>query len=188
MWTALAHIPLKENWSRLQTTEEPMPHPMANSLGDPSLDTGNSGSQTLGDSSPHDQTVTTDPDSFGIYQVYVRKPLHDPLQPTTLNMHCNAHIEDSSLSTNHRPETGMQATSYYCPFSSLLAMAMMVAHHLGGPVQSNDKTTKFVHTLGSLGFNLNPVDLCNFDATLENRKLNAYLAGAPDSMFPHEDG
>src|SRR5260370_19006814 len=82
----------------------------------------------------------------------------------------------------------MQATSYYCPFSSLLAMAMMVAHHLGGPVQSNDKTTKFMHTLGSLGFNLNPVDLCNFNATLENRKLDTYLTGMPDSTFPHKDG
>ncbi len=55
-------------------------------------------------------------------------------------------------------------------------------------MQSNDKTTKFTHTLGSLGFDLNPVDLCNFDATLENRKLNTYLAGALDSTFPHKDG
>src|SRR5258708_32252051 len=108
--------------------EELMPHPMADSLGNPSLDTSDSGSQTPGDGSPHDQTVMTDPDSFGIYRVYARKPLCDPLQPTTLNMHCDAHIEDSSLSTNHRPETGMQATSYYCPFSSPSAAVMMVAH------------------------------------------------------------
>jgi hypothetical protein len=185
MWTALAHVPSKEKQSRPQTTAVLMSHPGANSLGDPSLGTDDSGSQTASDDSSLDQTVTTDPDSFGIYRVYAWKPLREP---STLNTHCDAHTEDSSLSSNHGPETGMQTTPYYYPFSNPSAAAIMVGHYSGGPVLSKDKMTKLARTLGSLGFDLDPVDLCNFDTALETRKLDTYLTSALESTLPREDG
>jgi hypothetical protein len=65
---------------------------------------------------------------------------------------------------------------------------MMVAHHSGTPMLSVQKTTEIARILGSLGSDLNPVDLSNFDAALEHKKLDAYLASAPEGVFHHEDG
>jgi len=83
-----------------------------------------------------------------------------------------------------------QNTPYYHPFSNPSAAAMMVAHHSGTSVQSVQKTTQIAHILGSLGSDLNALDLGNFNATLEHKKLDAYLANVPASedIFHREDG
>jgi hypothetical protein len=47
---------------------------------------------------------------------------------------------------------------------------------------------QIAHVLGSLGSDLDPVDLGNFNAALEHKKLDTYLANAPGSVFHHEDG
>jgi hypothetical protein len=65
---------------------------------------------------------------------------------------------------------------------------MMVAHHSGTPLQSVQKTTEIAHILGSLGSDLNPLDLVNFDARLENKKLDTYLTSASDGVLQREDG
>jgi len=69
---------------------------------------------------------------------------------------------------------------------------MIVAHHLGTPVQSAQKTTQIAHILESLGLDLNPVNLSNFSANLKHKKLDTYLASSPEnlpeSIFNYEDG
>lgn len=84
----------------------------------------------------------------------------------------------------------IQNTPYYHPFSNPSAAAMMVAHHSGTSVQSVQKTTQIAHILGSLGSDLNALDLGNFNATLEHKKLDAYLASVPagEDIFHREDG
>lgn len=61
---------------------------------------------------------------------------------------------------------------------------MMVAHHSGTHLQFAQQIALTARILGSLGSDLNILDLGNFDAALENRKLDAYLASAPESVFP----
>lgn len=63
----------------------------------------------------------------------------------------------------------------------------MVTYYLKGPIQSIQKTTEIVHILEDLYLNLSLLDLCNFDAAMENRKLNAYLNSASEFMFYCED-
>jgi hypothetical protein len=65
---------------------------------------------------------------------------------------------------------------------------MMVTHHMGTPVQSIQQTTQTARILGSLGSDLDPSDLSNFDASLETKKMDTYLASASESTNPREDG
>jgi hypothetical protein len=44
------------------------------------------------------------------------------------------------------------------------------------------------HILGSLGSDLNALDLSNFNAAVENRRLDAYLASVSEGTFHREDG
>jgi len=44
------------------------------------------------------------------------------------------------------------------------------------------------YILGSLGLDLDPLDLSTFDATLEHKKLDAFLATASEDAFHHENG
>jgi hypothetical protein len=188
MRTALAHIPSKERGNPPQVTVDPISH--SGSLGDPSPATTdideNCGSHMASDESTLDSSapVITDPDCFGIYRVYARKPLCDPLQYRTLNTHCGTGIPQNH-GTVH---TENRTTPYYHPFSNPSAAAMMVTHHSGTSVQSIQQTTQIAHVLGSLGSDLDPMDLGNFNAALEHKKLDAYLANAPGSVFHHEDG
>jgi hypothetical protein len=82
----------------------------------------------------------------------------------------------------------VEATPYYHPFSNPSAAAMMVAHHSGTVVKSAQQTTEMAHILGSLGSDLDPLDLSNFNAALENKKLDAYLDEVPANTFCREDG
>jgi hypothetical protein len=82
----------------------------------------------------------------------------------------------------------MQTMPYYHPFSNPSAAAVMVAFHSGTPMLSEQRITQIAHILGSLGSDLNPVDLANFDAALEQKKLDAYLANASKTAFRHKDG
>jgi hypothetical protein len=65
---------------------------------------------------------------------------------------------------------------------------MMIAHHSGSTTQSLQQTTQIARLLGCLGSDLSPLDLINFDATVENKKLDAYLTSESDSTFHREDG
>jgi hypothetical protein len=109
------------------------------------------------------EPIVSDPDCFGIYQVYSRN-----VKPPPGTLHDNDPIDTQST-----PAT----IPYYHPFSNPSAAAMMVTHHLGTPLQSVAKTTQIANILGSLGSDLNYLDLLNFDATLENKKLDRYLTG-----------
>jgi hypothetical protein len=83
----------------------------------------------------------------------------------------------------------LQRGPYYHPFSNPSAAALMVIHHLGSPVQSVQQTTWMARILGSLGSDLSPVDLSNFDAALENKKLDKYLVSLFEATAFHcEDG
>ena len=170
---------------------------LAEPLGDPgpsptsSMDE-NSGSHMACDDGSQARTppddsapITTTADRFGIYRVYTRKPTYDP---------SDCGISDSQPGTCRnqglappRPEA-QASTPYYHPFSNPTAAAMMVAHHLGGPVQSEQKTDQIARILASLGSELNHLDLSNFKTAVEHKKLDAYLANAPESMFHREDG
>jgi hypothetical protein len=77
---------------------------------------------------------------------------------------------------------------YYHPFSNPSAAAMMAAHHSGALTQSAQKTTEIAHILGSLGSDLNSIDLVNFDASLENKKLDTFLANPCTGTFHCKDG
>jgi hypothetical protein len=86
-WTALAHIPSKEIWILPQAIVDLEAITHTDSLG--SLDLGNdieqtSGTDTVGDASKSHSgsladPVETKPDCFGMYRIYARKPLQDPL-------------------------------------------------------------------------------------------------------------
>jgi len=191
---ALAHIPSKGNLNPTQATVDPVFQPDA--LGISSPTTGveeDSGSQVTGDESPPD-AATTDADCFGVYRVYARKPINDPIQCTSRDAHSLVLGESRSegqvgtAANQGPPRPDMQATPYYHPFSNPSAAAMMVAHHIGTHMQSVQKTTEHAHILASLGSDLNPLDLGCFDAALENKKLDKYLTSAPESMFQREDG
>ena len=190
---ALAHIPSKEN--RIPAAQGTVVHPDA--LGIPDLDAGvddNSESRSACDEPPLDDAgvVTTEPDRFGIYRIYARKPLYDPSQYGSLNTPCDAlsgsNCRPGITPNQGRPHLDMQATPYYHPFSSPSAAAMMVAHHSGGPVQSIQQTNRIAHILGSLGPDLNPMDLATFDAALEHKRLDVYLANRHEGEFHREDG
>ena len=193
--TALAHIPSKENRNPPQAVGGPITQP--DPLEIPSLDTGaeDSGFQATGDDSPLErpESLTTDADCFGVYRMYARKPLHDPSDHSSLNTHSRntrsrSDCQPGTSPNQGAPGTSIQNTPYYFPFSNPSAAAMMVAHHSGTPMQSIQKTTQIAHILGSLGSDLNPSDLITFNAALEHKKLDAYLASAPDGIFHREDG
>jgi len=184
--TALAHIPLKENQNPPQVVGSQIIQP--NSLGISSPATGTEedpGSQAIGDKS-----LTTDADYFGVYNVYPWKPLRDPILPNTCSdpADSRADYQPEMSPIQGIPHTDMENTLYYHPFSNPSVAAMMVAHHSGTHVQSAQKMTQIAHILGSLGSDLNPVDLSNFNVTLEHKKLDIFLATAPESAFHHEDG
>jgi hypothetical protein len=96
MRTALAHIPSKEHQNRPQAIgadSDPISH--LDSLGVPSSGVDeNSGSQMACDDSTLDDSaqMMTNADSFGVYHVYDRKPLYDPLvhslEPTDSRSDC----------------------------------------------------------------------------------------------------
>lgn len=180
--TALAHIPSKENRNAPRTTVESISQlgPDLDSLG------GESGSEATASSDDSsldhsDSLVTSNTNCFGIYRIYTRKPVYDPLQNSI-------HERSAPLAGEGPPHSDMQTMPYYHPFSNPSAAAMMVAHHSGTPLQSIQKTTSIAHILGSLGEDLDPLDLCNFNATLENKKLDSYLTSASGTAFNHEDG
>jgi hypothetical protein len=189
--TALAHIPSKENQNPPQAIADPISHPQGDSLGltSPAPDMEDSGSQAMGDESPpgHLEALTTNANSFGIYRVYSRKPVHDCSMCLSPNTRCDVHHAhgDTQALGQH---SGIQATPYYHPFSNPSAAAMMVAHHSGTHTLSGQQTTRIARILGSLGSDLNHLDLCDFDAALENKRLDAYLASVPESTFLREDG
>jgi hypothetical protein len=186
---ALAHIPSKENRNPPQAIVDPDSQGVLNPA--PGVD-GNSGSDAARDETRHDdaEAVTTDADSFGVYCIYAQKPFYGPLQCRSHDARPLAPGDSSSdCRLGSAPNQGpfhpdMQNAPYYHPFSTPSAAAMMIAHHSGTPLQSEQKTTQIAHILGSLGPDLNPLDLCNFDAALENKKLDAYLASAPESRSP----
>jgi hypothetical protein len=194
--TALAHIPSKEN----RLPPQVIVNPDSPGVFNPATGVDeNSGADTARDESPDDnaETVTTDADAFGVYRVFTRKPVYDPLHSNT---HCDSDglsldpVESGSDSrTRTTPNQGpphpeIQTTPYYHPFSNPTAAAAMVAHHSGTPVKSIQETTKMLRIIGSLGSDINPVDLVNFDGTLEHKRLDAYLASASESVFHREDG
>lgn len=164
-----------------------------NSPGVSSPATGVDTSHATGNNSPLDdaQAVTTNADNFGVYRVYTRKPIYEPSQRSTGDPITNFEPQSD---TNRRPGTAPNQgplhldKPYYHPFSNPSAAAMMLAHHSGVPVQSLQQTTWIAHTLGALGSDLSPLDLSNFDAAVENRKLDAYLTNASDNVFHREDG
>jgi hypothetical protein len=127
--------------------------------------------------------VTTIIDHFGVYHLYAQKSLtQGPV-----------HIEDSNrqpaLNQGHFL-TDVQTTGkpYYHPFSNPSAAAMMVAHHFGTVVQSIQHTTQIAHILGSLGSDLNLLDLISFNAAQKNKKLDACIASAAENTFHLKDG
>jgi Plavaka transposase len=202
---ALAHIPSKDNQNPPQVieSEDPMSHPASQADSNPATGAdGESQSHVASDESPAPinapETLTTNLDSFGVYRVYSRKPLHDPLQCNGSNINYDTHTPDpaetrSDCQMRTAPNQGpphpeKQIKPYFHPFSNLSAAAMMVAHHLGTPLQSLQQTTQNARILGSLGSDLNPLDLINFDAARENKKLDAYLASTSESTFRREDG
>lgn len=158
------------------------------SLGDrgPATGTGTRESSTARDEYPHDNSapIETDADSFGIYRVYSRKPIYHPIPCHDVPGH------QLGKSLNHGSfHTDIQTTApYYHPFSNPSAAAMMAAHHSGTPLQSAQKTALIAHILGSLGSDLNALDLSNFDIAQEHRKLDAHLACMPENAFHREDG
>jgi hypothetical protein len=185
--TALAHVPSKER---------PIPPPAVETSTADASDTSSPVATDLG-SQLDDQglgEITTDADCFGIYRVYARKPVYSPLPYDDVNVHTDSPSPDGQLegpepsSTFLGPPHLEQTGPYFHPFSNPSAAAVMVAHHSGSLTQSLGQTTRIAHILGSLGSDLDPDDLLAFDATLENRKLAAYLASPPDTMSPREDG
>jgi len=197
---ALSHIPLKENQIRPQAITDTVSHPGSLGVSSPaSIGTDeDSHTETHMDceESPLDISapVTTDANCFGVYHVYGWKLLYNPMQCANYDLHSLEAIDprdDYQLgmpSNSGSLHPDIQATLYYHPFSNLSVAAMMVTHHLGTSLQSLQKTTDIAHILGNLGSDLNPNDLLNFDAALENKKLNGYLASESDSTFCHEDG
>lgn len=195
---ALAHIPSKENENSLQAVADEISHP--SSLGDPSPATTsvdeNCGSRVACDKSPLDGSapVMTNADRFGVHCVFDRRPLYDPLQSRYWDVHSLEPTDPSSdcrpgASPNQSPpHPDMQTTPYYHPFSNPSAAAMMVAYHLGNHVQPAQRVTQFARILGSMGSDLNPLDLSDFDGFLEQKKLDTYLATAPENAFRCEDG
>jgi hypothetical protein len=183
---ALAHIPSKETFNRNppQSISDQL-----DALGMPSPTAGveeTSGSQatsTRNDSeSPLDdlEGLRTDTDCFGVYRVYARKPLYSLSQFSSPDTH---HVTQSGP-----PDLDTLTTPYYHPFSNPSAAAMMVIHHLGSSTLSLQRTSDIAHILGGLGSDLSLLDLTNFNAAVENRKLDAYLTSAPENMFQREDG
>jgi hypothetical protein len=184
--TALAHIPSKATLN--QNHPQSIPDQL-DALGIPSPTAGveePSGSQaasTCNDSeSPLDdlEALQTDADCFGVYRVYARKPLYDLSQGSSPDTH---HVTQSGP-----PDLDTRTTPYYHPFSNPSAAAMMVIHHLGSSTLSLRRTNDMAHILGGLGSDLSFLDLTNFDATVENRKLDAYITSAPENIFQREDG
>lgn len=196
--TALSHIPSKETQARPSTPGnadgESITHPDADN------NTGSESNVTRDGSPSHvDDLVssewTTIPDQFGIFRVYSQKPIQDPLESVTLSTICDApslvracdHPDSDGRPGNASNQGPPQDTPYYHPFSNPSAAAMMVAHHSGSPVQSVQQTTELAHILGSLGSDLSATDLTRFDASLENKRLDAFLADAPESTVHRED-
>ncbi len=194
--TALAHIPSKENQNPPQASEDPISHP--ESFGNHGLATGvqtGSASHTPNDGSLREDLapITTDIDNFGVYRVYARTPICDPLQCSDARPQAPGDFSSDSrqeTACNRGPiNPNMQATApYYHPFSNPSAATMMAAHYSGTPLQSAQKTTLFAHILGSLGSDLDPSDLCNFNITRENKRLDSYLTSASETAFQSEDG
>src|ERR1700679_2798059 len=88
--TALAHIPSKEN----RLPPQVIVNPDSPGVFNPATGVDeNSGADTARDESPDDnaETVTTDADAFGVYRVFTRKPVYDPL-------HSNTHCDSDGLS------------------------------------------------------------------------------------------
>lgn len=194
MWTALAHIPLKENQNHLLAIASLSGPP------DTASPVTTNMNETCGSLATHDESYLDDSESiititdcFGMYQLYSHKLLHNPSHCSSLNTDCDSQsISDCQLRTVQNQESCLDmqtvTTPYYFPFSNLSATAMMVAHHSGTPVQSAQQTTNVAHILESLGPDLNPLHLCNFNTALENKRLDAYLASASESAFHPEDG
>lgn len=144
--------------------------------------------------------METNADNFGVYHVYSRKPVYDPQThpPARQNAHSEPLVTVLGDSSSERQpgsargqgplRTDTRDTPYHHPFSNPSAAAMMVAHHSGLPTQSLRQTTQIAHILGALGPDLSPLELSNFDAGVENRKLDAYLASVPETTFQREDG
>jgi len=189
---ALAHIPLKETLNRNPPLAEAIVDHDSDDVLNPGSDTTRNDSESLLNDA---DTVTTDHNCFGVYCVYARKPIYDPLECPSPNAHALLPGASGSVS---RPRTGPNQgpfhpdletmVPYYHPFSNPSAVAMIVAHYLGGSVQSLRKTSEIAHILEHLYSDLSPLDLCKFDTAVENRKLDAYLISTSESMFHHEDG
>ena len=198
--TPLAHIPSKENRIPPQTIESSnndfdaldvsvtLPTPDVNeNMGSP-LASGGSVVNGLA-------LEATGPDCFGVYRVYSRKPLpalRDPLQNDNQNMPSDAsgsELTPETVSMIQGPlRSEIETMPYFHPFSSPSAAALMLAHHSGAPTQSLGQTTQLAHILGSLGSDLNHIDLLNFDAARENRRIDDYIASTSDNIFQREDG
>jgi hypothetical protein len=136
MRTALAHIPSKECLNRnppqaIGTVTDLDP---TDPLDVPSLATIESQSSDMACDDPHNSVpvTTTDTDCFGVYRVYDRKSLFDPLpslEPTDSGSDCQP-----GTPPNQGPPH--QIEPYYHPFSNPSAAAMLVPHHSAPPVQS----------------------------------------------------
>jgi Plavaka transposase len=194
--TALAHIPSKERRNPPQVIVDPISHPHSMDISSPAITGIDENHMTCDDAdeSPLDDSApeTNNADCFGIYRMYARKPLRDPLQRTDPNMPCDtlpsSECRPAIVPNQGPPHLDLETMPYYHPFSNPSAAAMMVAHHSGALVQSLQQTTQIAHILGSLGSDLSPLDLSNFDATVENRKIDAYLTSTPENVFQREDG
>ena len=192
------HIPSKEIRNPPRAVVEPSSNDGLDSQDVATLgarvEVEDSESQTTGDeSSPaHSDSLTTHTDHFGVYRVYARKPLRVPLQssdPPDLYPLCDDLSSSHSQVPNQGPlRSSTQPVPYYLPFSNPSAAAMMVIHHLGGPTQSRQQSTHISSILGDLYSDLSDLDLRNFNTTTETRRLDAYIAGASESAFQHEDG
>jgi hypothetical protein len=188
---ALAHIPSKENRNPPQAIVDPISQ-QPDAMGVPSPATGvetpgshaaSNDLHTMDDSEP----ITSKADCFGVYRVYPRHPIRDPLQHGNLNTDCDTRASQNQGPPGPHQHPEMQSIPYYHPFSNPSAAAMMVAHHTGTPVQSEQQSNQIAHILGSLGLDLDPGDLVDFDAERENKKLDAHLANQ-NSTFNREDG
>ena len=180
--TTLAHVPSKEREIQLPAVE--------NSTATAS-DTSSPVAIDL-ESQLDDQATTSDPNCFGVYRVYAQKPVYAPLLCDNPNMRSDSPIPDGPPETSSviqgPPHLDEQTGPYFHPFSNPSAAAMMIAHHSGALTQSLGQTTRIAHILGSLGSDLDPDDLLNFDAIVENRRIDAYLASTPGDTFTREDG
>jgi hypothetical protein len=193
---ALAHIPSKENRNPPQAIVEPMSQPGALGISSPTAGIEeDSCSQDTSNDSPIDHSVslTTNADSFDVYRVYARKPVHYLSQCSNPDPHCDNQSSSSDSRPGTAPNQGpphldMQTKPYYHPFSNPSAAAMMVIHHLGTSTRSIQQTNEMANIMVGLDTDFSLSNLGKFNAAVEYRQLDAYLSSMSGSTFQHEDG